>query len=57
MNVSSSKDRNANTSNIDYEEGEIPSEADGQGSDREDLVDTPARVEGNGRSRLFSVRI
>ena len=39
----------------DYEEGEIPNDADDQVYHRDGMEGTPARVDFDGRSKLYSV--
>ena len=50
MNESNSSFKDPNAKRLDYEEGEIPSDADDFSDKEEGMHVTPGRFDGNGRS-------
>ena len=57
MNDANASNKDPTRRSDDYEEGEIASDADDQAIQGENLGSTPARLDFDGRSRLFSVSV
>lgn len=57
MNSSSSDSKRTARKEPDYEEGEIPSDADDGAYGGEGMQVTPARFDLDGKSKLFSVSV